>query len=262
MENGIRGEIPVISISLADIAYQYRDHPARDVADLVNFTAYCVNNMAYSRSQLLQDLWVLYENDDRKGYYVEFGATNGLDSSNTWLLWDRFWQGVLCEPNPVWHNALAKNRGQPEPQLEQDKIFHYAVADQTGNHVDFLLPRDFPELATEQRYIHSDYNGQKRVLSPGETIKIETITLNDLLEKAEAPKVIDYISLDTEGGELDILNAFDFDKWQVKMFTIEHNYTANREKIWQLMTSKGYKRKFEQYSKWDDWYILDEKTKN
>jgi hypothetical protein len=92
-----------------------------------------------------------------------------------------------------------------------------------------------------------------------DTYEIETISLNDLLKKYNAPKDIDYISLDTEGSEVNILEAFDFSQYKVKFFTVEHNNKeVNRQKIYDLLTSKGYDRVLTYISNWDDFYVLNE----
>jgi len=77
------------------------------------------------------------------------------------------------------------------------------------------------------------------------------------LKKYNAPKEIDYLSVDTEGSELDILSAFDFNEYRFNCITIEHNFTENREKLKLLLEQNGYKRIFEHLSKWDDWYIAE-----
>jgi hypothetical protein len=84
---------------------------------------------------------------------------------------------------------------------------------------------------------------------------VETITLNDLLEKYNAPNEIDYLSIDTEGSEYDILRSFNFEKYNIKIITCEHNHSVMREKIFSLLSSKGYKRKYSEFSRCDDWYI-------
>ena len=66
------------------------------------------------------------------------------------------------------------------------------------------------------------------------------------------------MSIDTEGSEYDILKDFNFEKYTFKIITVEHNFTKNREKIKNLLESKGYVRVYEKFSKWDDWYIYDE----
>jgi hypothetical protein len=63
------------------------------------------------------------------------------------------------------------------------------------------------------------------------------------------------MSIDTEGSEFDILRGFDFHKYDVRVMTVEHNYTPNRVKIFNLLSEKGFKRVFEEFSGVDDWYV-------
>lgn len=87
--------------------------------------------------------------------------------------------------------------------------------------------------------------------------KVKTVTLNDLLLEHNAPKVINYMSIDTEGSEYDILKFFPFDRWVVEVLTIEHNFTQNELLIEKLLTSKGYSRQIPKTSCWDSWYVLE-----
>ena len=67
---------------------------------------------AHAKSQLGQDLFALYSLSwKRGGFFVEFGATNGVDLSNTYLLEKDFdLIGILAEPVAVWHAELTRNR--------------------------------------------------------------------------------------------------------------------------------------------------------
>jgi hypothetical protein len=76
-----------------------------------------------------------------------------------------------------------------------------------------------------------------------------------MLKKYNAPKQIDYLSIDTEGSEFEILNSFNFDLYDIKIITCEHNYTPMRKKIYSLLTKNGYDRKYSEYSQFDDWYV-------
>ena len=64
------------------------------------------------KSQLGQEIFALIQNDfKRDGYFIEFGATDGLELSNTHLLEKEFgWTGILAEPAKTWHEDLYKNR--------------------------------------------------------------------------------------------------------------------------------------------------------
>jgi hypothetical protein len=84
---------------------------------------------------------------------------------------------------------------------------------------------------------------------------VTTVSLNDLLAHWNAPRRIDYLSIDTEGSELDILQALDFGAWEIRLMSVEHNHTPKRGEIHDFLASKGYRRKFETLSNVDDWYV-------
>lgn len=199
------------------------------------------------RSQNYQDLFVLSEFGLKKqGFFVEFGASNGLDFSNSFLLENDFgWSGILVEPARIWHEALRRNR--PKAIIEESCVWRISdslmIFNQTidGN------------LSTLDAFSSSDSHRELR--QSGNKYEVRTISLTDLLDKYSAPKTIDYLSIDTEGSEFEILNAFDFDRYSFSMITCEHNYTPARDKIHKLLTSKGYVRKYEELSLWDDWYV-------
>lgn len=89
----------------------------------------------------------------------------------------------------------------------------------------------------------------------GRQYEVETAKLTTLLDDHDAPQVIDYLSIDTEGSEFDILQDFDYSSRTIKIITVEHNYTGNRELIKQLLVLNGYRRVLSEISAWDDWYI-------
>lgn len=205
-----------------------------------------------SKSQLRQDLFVLAELDLKKaGYFVEFGAASGADLSNTHLLEKHFgWQGIVAEPAKYWHTALKKNRSC---HVETDCVWKSSNETLTFNEVD--AGREF---STIDSLSASDAHAHLR--EKGMNYPVKTISLVDLLEKYGAPKVVDFLSIDTEGSEFDILNSFEFARYQFRVITCEHNFTEQREKIYSLLTGNGYERKFEQYSQFDDWYVLAKRT--
>jgi len=203
-----------------------------------------------SKSQLDQDLFVSYLLKEKtEGFFVEFGATNGVDLSNSYLLEKQLnWQGILAEPGRSWHEKLHENRSC--------KIDMRCVYSLSGQKISFSDSVE-PELSTISAYVNSDAHAVVRKNSI--QYEVETISLNDLLEFHCAPKEIDYLSIDTEGSELEILNAFDFSRYDTSIITVEHNYTENRKKIHSLLSRNGYERVFEQYSQFDDWYVKKDK---
>ena len=222
----------------------------RDVSVALNLPSKTLQNAAkwleQSKAQLHQDIFVLSEVDFKKeGYFVEFGATNGHDLSNTHLLETQFnWQGIVAEPAKSWHQDLKNNR---DCHIETDCVWR-----ETGKSLLFNEVDD-GELSTLDEFTKSDHFSKKR--KKGTTYSVTTISLNDMLEKYNAPREIDYLSVDTEGSEYEILSHFDFDSYNIKVITVEHNYTETRAKVHKLLTQHGYVRKYLGFSKWDDWYI-------
>ena len=203
--------------------------------------------LSKSRSQLRQDLFVLSEVEYKKsGYFVEFGAANGIDLSNTYLLETEFsWTGILAEPAKGWEKRLHANR--PNSSIETLCVWKDSNSSVKFNETDVL------ELSTID--VFSDKDGHRNTRSAGRKYEVQTISLNDLLIKHRAPKYIEYLSVDTEGSEYEILKAFSFDEFSFGIITVEHNYTPQRELIYALLTSHGYKRKYENISAFDDWYV-------
>jgi FkbM family methyltransferase len=216
------------------------------VADALSFLSVAFQHREASKAQLFQDLWVLHELEfQRNGFFLEIGASDGLTHSNTWLLEKQYgWQGILAEPNPVHHQRLMSERSA--------SITTKCIASRSDMLVDFLLVTD-PFLATISGYGQDDVHSPVRSGAP--MISIPTLSPADLLSEMRAPPLIDYLSLDTEGSELDILRAFPFDAYTVKLVTVEHNMTKAREELYALLVAKGFRRKFESFSLWDDWYV-------
>lgn len=202
----------------------------------------CFDLLERSQSQLRQDLFALCMLDFKEGgYFVEFGATNGHELSNTWLLEKDFgWTGILAEPGRSWHADLKANR---PCRIETRCVWH-----KTGETLQFT---ETPHL--EQSAISSFVKPRRRVR--GQQYDVTTISLDDLLDEAEAPEVIDYASVDTEGSEFSILESLDFSRRQFRVLTVEHNFAPQRTDIHNLLTGHGYRRVIESVSRFDDWYL-------
>ena len=203
-----------------------------------------------SVSQLGQDLWVLEKlNFKRDGYFVEFGATDGVLLSNTLLLERDFgWRGLCAEPNPDFFLQLRQNR--------KCKALDTCIGTRTGDVVDFILADEYGGIAD---YADLDHLGahRKAFAAAGKSVQMTTQSLHDFLTRNGAPRDIDYLSIDTEGNEYDILSTFPFKEWNIRLITVEHNFSEQRDSIRQLLAQHGYIRT---ESQWDDWYELSEGT--
>ena len=206
-----------------------------------------LNALRNSTSQLGQDLLALfYSRFKLQGYFVEFGATNGKDLSNSYLLEKYFaWNGILAEPAKAWHLDLKSNR---QCAIETDCVWK-----ESNNRLAFKEVSSL-ELSTIESFGMDDMHIEAR--KSGKNYFVNSISLNDLLDKYGAPPIIDYLSIDTEGSEFEILSNFDFTKRQINFISCEHNFTESRQQIHALLETNGYVRVHEEISNFDDWYVI------
>lgn len=200
-----------------------------------------------SRSQIFQDAFVHWAlNGKRDGFFCDFGATNGVFLSNSFALETEFgWTGICAEPATSWHEDLRRNR--PGARIETRCVWA-----RSGERLTFSESAS-RELSTLTQFEDSDSHSRRR--RGAKTYEVETISLNDMLDQHAAPDQFDYLSIDTEGSELDILQAFDFKRWRPAVITVEHNYTANRQTLHDLLVKAGYRRVLPEVSLFDDWYV-------
>ncbi len=251
--------IPDVAIARADamlgllaITRRTRRHGTDpEHAALDAFFAFALPRAHLSQSQIMQDLWVLHElGEKRGGFFVEFGAGNGVTMSNTHLLEKRYgWTGILAEPNPTFHRRLRRERAAPGTAIEHDCVWA-----RTGEMQSFLCTEKpaFSRLAGVAPDDVFERAGRRVV---AREIAVPTVSLDDLLDRHGAPERIDYISVDTEGAERAILEAFDFGRRHVLLWTVEHNFTPERAAVHAIMERQGYVRRFPEFSRFDDWYI-------
>lgn len=211
------------------------------------FLSFCVPLVERSHAQILQDLFVLYMlGEKRGGFFVDFGATDGVELSNSYLLEKGYgWTGIVAEPSRHFHADLRRNRACA--------IDLHCVSESTGRTATFHEITG-SGLSSMAEYVGDDWHSEARRNSI--QYDVRTISLNDLLDRHLAPASIDYLSIDTEGSEFAILASFDFDARSPKIITVEHNFVdEKRGAIFRLLTAKGYRRRFETLSMFDDWYV-------
>ena len=96
----------------------------------------------------------------------------------------------------------------------------------------------------------------KDILQTCPIIKVQSITLTDVLDENNAPTFIEYLTVDTEGSELEVLKGINFNKYSFGLIHIEHNFEEpKRTDIKTFLQSKGYKYKGE--NNVDDIFVLN-----
>jgi FkbM family methyltransferase len=210
-------------------------------------TKFLFANRGKSKSQIYQDLHMaLYctQVPNSSNFFVEFGATDGVSLSNSHFVETELgWKGILAEPGKSWLTRLRSNRNA----FISDKCV-WRMSGEQMEFIDAVNP-DLSGLETTFTDFHKNRAGES------ERYVVETVSLNDLLGQHNAPKSISFLSIDTEGSELEILRALDFETWQFDMIVCEHNFQKSRKEIKKLLLSHGYRRHLALASLWDDWYV-------
>jgi FkbM family methyltransferase len=201
-----------------------------------------------SRSQFGQDRWVLQMlKGKRGGYFVDIGAFDGMNLSNTYVLEKNYeWMGICIEPSQPSFELLQKNR---------DCIADSSCVYGSEKEIDFIDAKEYGGIQSTLTTPYTDLLEKCLGIDHDSIVpsKKKTTTIASLLKKYQAPSIIDYLSIDTQGSEYDILTAFPFEVHHCLTMTIEHwNQTKERDFVRELLRSHGYVLKHEH--KYEDWY--------
>ncbi|MDC1142803.1 FkbM family methyltransferase [Planctomycetota bacterium] len=171
------------------------------------------------------------------GFFVDIGAHDGVTYSNSKYFEELGWRGVCVEPNPQVFCELRANRNC--------ECVNACISEVSGE----------LEFATVRSQSESDYTNmlsgivgrydkrhwqrfENEVAANGgtiETIKVASQTFNECVPPGAQ---VDFVSIDTEGAEIAVLQSIDFSAVDIKYFVIENNFKENT--IADFMGTKGY----------------------
>jgi len=176
----------------------------------------------------------------RNGYFIESGAFDGIQGSNTlWLEKSFGWNGICIEPNDAEFLRLKKNRNcHCVNACLYDRETHIEFLE-NGRSGGGILSEYHP---AQLEYVRSAYKVALNSSGIPITTTKATRTIGSILKEYEAPPIIDYWSLDTEGSEFSILRSFPFEQYAIRLLTIEHCWLPNRERIQTFLEKRGYLR--------------------
>ena len=164
----------------------------------------------------------------RNGFFIDLAAADGIKGSNTLFL-EKYlnWNGILFEPNPRYKDSLKKNRKLP--------LIQKCVSDKINQNVKFRIDNgQLGGIVSDKTDNNFAIRGEE--LKTAEIIEMKTTTLEKELNNFNAPKIIDFLSLDVEGSEYDVLKNFPFGKYKFKCITIERP----KKKLDILLDKEGY----------------------
>lgn len=173
-----------------------------------------------------------------KGYYVDIGAYHPLTFSNTKIFYDIGWRGINIDATPGSMSAFEKMR-------PLDTNIVAGIADKKGEMYYHMFEE--PALNCFDETIANDRINEGWALLERKVIK--TYPINDILEKhLPLGQQIDFIDIDVEGYEFQILSQFDFEKYAPCYFLTEALEYQNEDffeyqhnEVFKLLSSKGYK---------------------
>jgi FkbM family methyltransferase len=183
-------------------------------------------------SHIGQDRWVheVFQTK-RDGYFLDFGAFDGTTMSNTIFLERALgWQGICVEPNPTYYPTMCSVR--------KAICINAALLTRSREIVNIV---DAHGLSSLDYLVESDCNAELRKSISARTVAIDTINPTELLDRFRTPQIIEYMSLDVEGCEFEILSGMDLDKYRILLMTVEHNHIrAKQDRIRAYLHERGY----------------------
>lgn len=214
--------------------------------DEIEFLIFAARRAPLSSAGRLQDLWVLFERGEkRNGYFVEFGGSGDGAGRNTLLL-EKFygWSGAIAEP--------ARSRQETLRAHRDCYITDKFIYKDDGLKILFSDADRSQDAATG---VSAGADPAGRVRRAGKRYEVETLSLRGFLQAADAPRVIDYLSIGIEDDTLDVLQHFEFSEYDVKLLSIAAGDPDQGREVREFMTQKGYVSRFKTFSASEDWYV-------
>lgn len=170
------------------------------------------------------------------GYFVEVGANHPHEGSQSWHLEQRGWSGILVEPQPQLADKLRQER--------RAEVFAVACSspENAGRRLPYFV---FGPLSTLDR------DAMAPGAQPEAVIDVPARTLDDILVEAGAPQPLDFLSVDVEGHEIEVLRGFDFTRWRPRLILLE-DHVGNLRKH-RFIKSAGYR--LVRRTGFNGWYI-------
>jgi len=191
----------------------------------------------------------LYFSNKKNGVCVEVGAANGIRGSNTLFFEKLGWRTLCIEPNPLYIEKIKDFRSeyvQCACGSKNQKSMPFTIFDIGEKNIMSSLSSLCPDSRLLETHDH--------VINSKRTINVNVRTLDEILESSKFPTDIDFISIDTEGTELDVLKGLNLRKWNVSLLVVENNFDdAN---IKEYMGQQGYTKD----ARWkiNDFYVKGE----
>jgi FkbM family methyltransferase len=173
---------------------------------------------------------------DAIGYFVEVGANDPRERSQTWHLEQNGWTGILIEPQPDLVDKLR--------EMRKAKVFEVACS--LPSNAGQMLPLHFAGALSSL-----DRGRMAPGATPEGVIQVPIRTLDSVLDQAGSPAQLDFVSIDVEGHELEVLLGFDLGRWQPRLILLEHHVVDLSKHHYLLAAGYRIVRRYEN----NGWYV-------
>lgn len=178
--------------------------------------------------------------EQRKGFFLDIGAADGITNSNTYHLAQRGWSGVLVEPCQHFLTTLREIYAGSS----RVKIFDGALSDFDGKTSFYVY-----ETGEDSQISTIDLRQKESIESSGwfkgkftESYDVNVLTPTSLCSQMCIPQKIEFVDIDAEGSDMKILNSWPWEQYDVELFCVEHS--MGKEALINFMLTKGYRMTF------------------
>ena len=149
---------------------------------------------------------------DHRGLYIDVGAADPVNNSVTKHFYDHGWRGINVEPSPGWYALLCSQR--------PDEVnLNAGVGRQEGVLTLYESPPGYPEGSTFSRAQAAAY--EMELGRPLETVEVPVTTLARICADHVGDRTIDFLKVDVEGFELEVLAGADWERWRPCVVVVE-----------------------------------------
>ncbi len=191
-----------------------------------------------------------YFGDKAHGFFVEVGAYNGIDFSNSYYFERIGWQGILIEPDPDMAECCRQSR--PNSKVVQCAV----VNEDSPPEVSFDVIDGWKALSSLSFTPQLGSNSLPPELI-ARKITVAAKTLDQILTDCKVD-TIDFITIDVEGQEWGVLQGFTIDRWRPQIVIIERHTARPERKILDYM-HQGHYQYIRTTGGINDWFYRDER---
>jgi len=215
-----------------DVLYKFQNCTYLSVKDTDRLFELGGQHQLHFSAQYAQDIVAyLFFKGKTDGFYIDIGANDGFSGSTTYWAEQIGWKGICVEPQKNVFERMKKAR--------KCAIYNCAVSNCSQESVEFIM---FPGIDTRSGLADSmsqSHIEAAKTFSNMEKTFVSTKTFGNIMNDFPNVSYVDFLSVDTEGHEMQVLQSIDFEKFKFGLIAIE---TTDGSDVAQFVENSGYKK--------------------